>query len=333
MPTCSSWPPTSTASTTDWGTPDQRRLDRVTPERAARRRASPPARWAPRSRRRRSSSKRTGQAGRHRLARRHRADRRRVRRAPTSSPAVSDRPKEKRDERVRRPFRGRQAAQGHGPSAGSEPAAPDTRRTTTSCCSTTCSGSSGPSTSTTSSSRRCASAASRCFLLSRPPRRGAGRQRRRRARGSSSSSSSEYTVGWSLVDEIRAPARGLTPDAARQAPHRRPHRRRGGSRPRPRRATASLIGAALDDPSTFVLPPLPNTLFTRDSSCWIYGGVSINPMYWPARRREAYNVAAIYQAPSDVRRRPTSSSGTRPRAPTGGSRPPTSAWPRWRVAT
>ena len=44
-----------------------------------------------------------------------------------------------------------------------------------------------------------------------------------------------------------------------------------------------------------MLPPLPNTLFTRDSSCWIYGGVSINPMYWPARRREAYNVAAIYR--------------------------------------
>jgi arginine deiminase len=58
----------------------------------------------------------------------------------------------------------------------------------------------------------------------------------------------------------------------------------------------SLIGAAIDDPSQFVLPPLPNTLFTRDSSCWIYGGVSVNPMYWPARRREAYNVAALYRA-------------------------------------
>jgi hypothetical protein len=34
----------------------------------------------------------------------------------------------------------------------------------------------------------------------------------------------------------------------------------------------------------------------RDSSCWIYGGVSINPMYWPARRREAYNMAVIYRA-------------------------------------
>ena len=45
-----------------------------------------------------------------------------------------------------------------------------------------------------------------------------------------------------------------------------------------------------------MLPPLPNTLFMRDSSCWIYNGVSINPMYWPARRREAYNMAAIYRA-------------------------------------
>jgi arginine deiminase len=51
----------------------------------------------------------------------------------------------------------------------------------------------------------------------------------------------------------------------------------------------------LDDDSMFVLPPLPNTLFTRDSSCWIFGGVSINPMFWPARRLEAYNVAAIYR--------------------------------------
>jgi arginine deiminase len=56
-----------------------------------------------------------------------------------------------------------------------------------------------------------------------------------------------------------------------------------------------LPAAALEDLSMFVLPPLPNTLFTRDSSCWIYGGVSINPMYWPARRLEAYNVAAIYR--------------------------------------
>jgi arginine deiminase len=49
------------------------------------------------------------------------------------------------------------------------------------------------------------------------------------------------------------------------------------------------------EPSEFVLAPLPNTLFTRDSSCWIYGGVTLNPMYWPARRQETLLMAAIYR--------------------------------------
>ncbi|BCG04794.1 hypothetical protein PPGU19_093620 (plasmid) [Paraburkholderia sp. PGU19] len=47
--------------------------------------------------------------------------------------------------------------------------------------------------------------------------------------------------------------------------------------------------------SGFVLPPLPNTLFTRDTTCWIYGGVSLNPMYWPARRQETLPTTAIYK--------------------------------------
>ncbi len=45
----------------------------------------------------------------------------------------------------------------------------------------------------------------------------------------------------------------------------------------------------------FVLPPLPNQLFTRDSSCWIYDGVTVNPMYWPPRRKEALHMHAIYK--------------------------------------
>ncbi len=45
----------------------------------------------------------------------------------------------------------------------------------------------------------------------------------------------------------------------------------------------------------FLLPPMPNTIFTRDSSCWIYGGVTLNPMFWPARRLETLNLAAIYR--------------------------------------
>ena len=43
-----------------------------------------------------------------------------------------------------------------------------------------------------------------------------------------------------------------------------------------------------------LLAPLPNHLFTRDTSSWIYGGVSINPMCRPARVRESVNEEAIY---------------------------------------
>jgi arginine deiminase len=48
----------------------------------------------------------------------------------------------------------------------------------------------------------------------------------------------------------------------------------------------------LDD---FVLPPLPNTLFPRDSSAWVYGGVTINPMAKAARRRESLHCQAVYR--------------------------------------
>jgi arginine deiminase len=36
----------------------------------------------------------------------------------------------------------------------------------------------------------------------------------------------------------------------------------------------------------YLLPPLPNTLYTRDTTCWIYAGVTLNPLYWPARHEE-----------------------------------------------
>ena len=45
----------------------------------------------------------------------------------------------------------------------------------------------------------------------------------------------------------------------------------------------------------FVLAPLPNHLFQRDNSCWIYGGVTMNPMAKPARRRETLHTRAIYR--------------------------------------
>lgn len=48
-------------------------------------------------------------------------------------------------------------------------------------------------------------------------------------------------------------------------------------------------------PQDFVLPPLPNQLFTRDSSSWIYRAVSVSSMYWPARKPETANVEAVYR--------------------------------------
>ena len=42
------------------------------------------------------------------------------------------------------------------------------------------------------------------------------------------------------------------------------------------------------------MPPLPNTLYTRDTTCWIYGGVTLNPLYWPARHDETLLMKAIY---------------------------------------
>jgi arginine deiminase len=48
-------------------------------------------------------------------------------------------------------------------------------------------------------------------------------------------------------------------------------------------------------PAELLLPPLPNTLFTRDNSCWIGSGVVLCPMYWPARRQETLLMTAVYR--------------------------------------
>ncbi len=45
----------------------------------------------------------------------------------------------------------------------------------------------------------------------------------------------------------------------------------------------------------YLLPPLPNTIYTRDTTCWIYGGVTLNSLYWRARREETLLTTAIYR--------------------------------------
>ncbi|MBY4947730.1 arginine deiminase [Cupriavidus respiraculi] len=99
-------------------------------------------------------------------------------------------------------------------------------------------------------------------------------------------------VGLGLVDEIRSYLDGLSP----------------------RELAETLIGGLSTEEfpediggemmklvheaagvTEYLLPPLPNTIYTRDTTCWIYGGVTINPLFWPARHEEPILAAAIYR--------------------------------------
>jgi len=109
---------------------------------------------------------------------------------------------------------------------------------------------------------------------------------------------SEYTVGWSLVDEVRDFLMKMQPDVLAK------HLVGGltisemvtGGFDLAKFSKISLGASAVaDDMGYFVLPPVPNSLFQRDPSCWIYNGVTVNPMFWPARRRESLNMLTIYR--------------------------------------
>ncbi len=58
-------------------------------------------------------------------------------------------------------------------------------------------------------------------------------------------------------------------------------------------APSSLLLAA-QEPAHMTFACLPNHLFTRDSSAWIYGGVSVHALNRRARRRETVNMSVIY---------------------------------------
>src|SRR6187549_2240855 len=73
---------------------------------------------------------------------------------------------------------------------------------------------------------------------------------------------SEYTVGLSLVDEVRAALADLKPELLAR------HLIGGltvaeSGLDMAKLKSQSLPAAALEDENTFVLPPLPNSLFTR----------------------------------------------------------------------
>ncbi|WP_125777524.1 arginine deiminase [Antribacter gilvus] len=45
----------------------------------------------------------------------------------------------------------------------------------------------------------------------------------------------------------------------------------------------------------YLMPPLPNTLYARDTTCWLQGGVTLNPLFWPARHDETLLMKAVYE--------------------------------------
>lgn len=105
---------------------------------------------------------------------------------------------------------------------------------------------------------------------------------------------SSFTVGLSLVDELRAFLFELEPAALTRV-------LLGGLLNSEldgldlAELSKHSLGAVLSEYGSFVLPPLPNTVFTRDSSAWLYGGVVLPPLFWHARRMEVANVADIYR--------------------------------------
>ncbi|CAN5434764.1 arginine deiminase [soil metagenome] len=95
-------------------------------------------------------------------------------------------------------------------------------------------------------------------------------------------------LGLELAASLRSYLDGLDPDAIAS------HLVGGVTVGELPEGVATGLRAEALGPHGFVLPPLPNHLFTRDTTAWIYGGVSLNPMAKPARRRETAHLEGIY---------------------------------------
>jgi arginine deiminase len=98
----------------------------------------------------------------------------------------------------------------------------------------------------------------------------------------------ENSVGIGLVDEIKSWLRALPTDAIAE------HLIGGITVDNLPFKTQSIYDLYINRHG-FIAPPLPNLMFTRDTSAWIYGGVVLCPMYWPARQKETLLAAAIYK--------------------------------------
>src|SRR5262250_1157287 len=99
-------------------------------------------------------------------------------------------------------------------------------------------------------------------------------------------------VGLGLVDEIRSYLHGLSHrDLAETLI--------GGlsTEEFPEKIGGEMLTLVKDAAGVteYLLPPLPNTLYTRDTTCWIYGGVTLNSLFWPARHEETILTTSIYK--------------------------------------
>jgi arginine deiminase len=99
-------------------------------------------------------------------------------------------------------------------------------------------------------------------------------------------------VGLGLVDEIRSYLEGLSDRDLSETLI-------GGlsTEEFPEKLGGEMLKLVKDAAGVteYLLPPLPNTLYTRDTTCWIYGGVTLNPLFWPARHEETILTTSIYR--------------------------------------
>jgi arginine deiminase len=105
-------------------------------------------------------------------------------------------------------------------------------------------------------------------------------------------------VGSGLVDSTRGYLESLTPKVLAEALI-------GGlatnDLPEDFRTPYLALARESTGAREYLMPPLPNTLYTRDTTCWLYGGLTMNPLYWPARKDETLIYKAIYEFHPDFK--------------------------------
>jgi arginine deiminase len=98
-------------------------------------------------------------------------------------------------------------------------------------------------------------------------------------------------VGLGLVDSTRAFLESLPP-------HQLAEFLVGGlaiaDLPQEHRTPWVVLAREQTGAREYLMPPLPNTLYTRDTTCWVGDGLTLNPLYWPARQNETLIYQAIY---------------------------------------